>query len=163
MRIGHGYDVHRLAPGRRLVLGGVEIPCELGLEGHSDADAATHALMDALLGAAGLGDIGKLFPDTDSRTLNIDSLKLLDQVTELVRSRGFRVGNADVTIVAQAPRLSPYTEKMAAVLAAHLHVEAGRVNVKATTEEHLGEVSTKGIAAHAVVLLEEVRPRTRAL
>lgn len=162
MRIGHGYDVHRLVTGRRLVLGGVEIPSELGLAGHSDADAAVHALMDALLGAAGLGDIGRLFPDNDDKYLDIDSLKLLDTVMGLIRSRGYRVGNADITIVAQAPRLFPYIDKMRAALAPRLGVDAGRVNVKATTEENLGRVSTEGIAAHAVVLLEEV-PRVKNL
>ncbi len=162
MRIGHGYDVHRLTPGRRLVLCGVEIPCELGLEGHSDADAAIHALMDALLGAAGLGDIGKLFPDTDERYLGISSLKLLDEVMALLRGKGFRLGNCDITIVAQAPRLSKYTETMRRTLAGHLLASPDRVNVKATTEEGLGEVSTKGIAAHAVALLEEP-PRVKNL
>ncbi len=163
MRIGHGYDVHKLGPGRRLVLGGVEIPYELGLIGHSDADAAVHALMDAILGAAGLGDIGRLFPDSDDAYLDIDSLVLLDRVTALVRARGFSVGNADITVVAQAPRLSPYVDKMRDTLAARLHVAPDRVNVKATTEEHLGQVSTLGIAAHAVVLLEETAPKLRNL
>ncbi len=163
MRIGHGYDVHRLVPGRPLVLCGVEIPYDKGLEGHSDADAATHALMDALLGAAALGDIGKLFPDTDERTLGIGSLKLLDEVVARVRGKGYALGNADITVVAQAPKLSKYTEAMRRTLAAHLFADVGRVNVKATTEEGLGQVSTQGIAAHAVVLLEETHPRVRAL
>lgn len=162
MRIGHGYDVHRLAAGRRLVLGGVEIPFDKGLDGHSDADAAVHALMDALLGAAGLGDIGRLFPDNDDRTLGIDSLSLLDTVMGLIRSKGYALGNADLTIVAQAPKLSPYIDKMRQTLAAHLGAGPDRVNVKATTEERLGEVSTRGIAAHAVVLLEEL-PRAKNL
>lgn len=160
MRIGHGYDVHRLAPGRRLVLCGVEIPFEYGLLGHSDADAAVHALMDAILGAAGLGDIGRLFPDSDERFLNIDSLLLLDSVMERIRAKGFRLGNADITIIAQAPKLAPYIDRMRMTLAVRLGVAPERVNVKATTEENLGEVSTRGIAAHAVVLLEEpARPR----
>ncbi len=163
MRIGHGYDVHKLAPGRKLVLCGVTVPFEQGLLGHSDADVATHALMDAILGAAGLGDIGKLFPDSDDRYLGVSSLTLLDEVAKLIRSRGFTLGNADVTIIAQAPRLSEYTEQMRRTLAARLLTDADRVNVKATTEEHLGQVSTKGIAAHAVVLLEEARPRVRVL
>ena len=153
MRIGHGYDVHRLAPDRRLVLCGVEIPFEY-------ADAAVHALMDALLGAAGLGDIGRLFPDSDERFLNIDSLLLLDSVMERIRAKGFRLGNADITIIAQAPKLAPYIDRMRMTLAVRLGVAPERVNVKATTEENLGEVSTRGIAAHAVVLLEEPeRPR----
>ena len=151
MRIGHGYDVHVLTPGRRLVLCGVEIPCELGLLGHSDADAATHALMDALLGAAGLGDIGKLFPDSDETYRDISSLKLLDRVMDLLHDAMLQVGNADITIVAQKPRLSEYTQSMRRCLAQHLEVGPERVNVK----EGLGQVSTLGIAAHAVVLLEE--------
>ncbi len=163
MRIGHGYDVHRLIPGRRLVLCGVEIPYELGLEGHSDADAATHALMDALLGAAGLGDIGRHFPDTDERYRGISSLTLLDHVTALLSARGLRLGNCDITIVAQAPKLSGYMDEMRNTLAARLGCDPGRVNVKATTEEHLGQVSTLGIAAHAVALLEEAVPRLKNL
>lgn len=163
MRIGHGYDVHKLGEGRRLVLGGVVIPFDKGLIGHSDADAVVHALMDALLGAAGLGDIGRLFPDNDDKYLDIDSLKLLDSVMELIRSKGCRVGNADITIVAQAPKLSPYIDRMRETLAAHLRVDPGRVNVKATTEEHLGEVSTRGIAVHAVALLEENGTRIKNL
>lgn len=160
MRIGHGYDVHRLVPGRRCVLCGVEVPSEVGLLGHSDADAATHALMDALLGAAALGDIGRLFPDTDDAFLDISSLVLLDQVVERVRDRGFVVGNADITIVAQKPRLSAYIGEMVRTLAEHLHVAPDRVNVKATTEEGLGFTgNATGIAAHAVVLLEDA-PRT---
>lgn len=163
MRIGHGYDVHRLVPGRPLVLCGVEIPYELGLDGHSDADVALHALMDAILGAAGLGDIGKLFPDTDDRYLGISSLKLLDEVMTLIGAKGLRVGNADITIVAQAPKLSRYTEEMRRRVSAHIFTDADRVNVKATTEEHLGRTSTEGIAAHAVVLLEETSPRVVTL
>lgn len=163
MRIGHGYDVHRLVPGRRLVLCGVEIPYELGLEGHSDSDAAVHALMDALLGAAGLGDIGRHFPDTDERYRGISSLTLLDHVTALLSARGLRLGNCDITIVAQAPKLSGYMDEMRNTLAARLGCDPGRVNVKATTEEHLGQVSTLGIAAHAVALLEEAGPRLKNL
>ncbi len=163
MRIGHGYDVHRLVPDRELILGGVHIPYELGLLGHSDADAAVHALMDALLGAAGIGDIGKLFPDSDDRFLGASSLRLLDDVMELLRTRGLRVGNADITIIAQAPKLSRFTLEMSRTLAEHMGVTADRVNVKATTEEGLGEVSTRGIAAHAVVLLEETAPKAKNL
>lgn len=162
MRIGHGYDVHRLGPGRRLVLCGVEIPHDHGLIGHSDADAAVHALMDAILGAAGLEDIGRLFPDNDDTYLDIDSLKLLDAVMAKIRAKGYTIGNADITIIAQAPKLAPYIGVMRKTLAPHLGVEPDRVNVKATTEEHLGQVSTMGIAAHAVVLLEEA-PRPRNL
>ena len=159
MRIGHGYDVHRLVPDRKLVLCGVEIPCEKGLLGHSDADVAVHALMDALLGAAALGDIGRLFPDTDPGFSGISSLTLLDSVMELLVSHGFSVGNADITVVAQWPKLSGYIDEMRSVLARRLRVSPDRVNVKATTEEGLGQVSTQGIAAHAVVLLEEKRNR----
>lgn len=163
MRIGNGYDVHRLAPGRRLILCGVEIPCEKGLEGHSDADVAVHALMDALLGAAGLGDIGRHFPDTDDRYLGVSSLTLLDRVMALIDAKGLRLGNCDITVVAQAPKLSPYMDAMRETLAARLHCDSDRVNVKATTEEHLGQVSTRGIAAHAVALLEEAGPRVKKL
>lgn len=154
MRIGYGYDVHRLVPGRPLVLCGVEVPWEKGLLGHSDADVATHALMDALLGAAGLGDIGKLFPDTDDSYLGISSMTLLDRVMELLRARGYTVGNADITVVAQAPKLSGFTDEMRRSVASHLGISEDLVNIKATTEENLGQVSTLGIAAHAVALLE---------
>ena len=160
MRIGHGYDVHRLAPGRRLVLGGVEIPWEKGLLGHSDADVLTHAVMDALLGAAGLGDIGGLFPDTDPAYEGADSLRLLDTVMERLAGAGFRVGNVDATVLAQRPRLAPYIGQMRERLAARLNLPAGRVNVKATTEEGLGFTGAgEGIAAHAVCLLEEAELR----
>ncbi len=160
MRIGHGYDVHRLAPGRRLVLGGVEIPWEKGLLGHSDADVLTHAVMDALLGAAGLGDIGGLFPDTDPAYEGADSLRLLDAVMERLAGAGFRVGNVDATVLAQRPRLAPYIGQMRERLAARLNLPAGRVNVKATTEEGLGFTGAgEGIAAHAVCLLEEAELR----
>ena len=154
MRIGHGYDVHRLAEGRRLVLGGVEIPWEKGLLGHSDADVLTHALMDALLGAAGLGDIGKHFPDTDPAYAGADSLKLLAHVVGLLRERGFTVGNADATILAQRPKLAPHIPAMRDNLARVMGIESGQVNVKATTEEGLGFTgSGEGMAAHAVCLL----------
>lgn len=157
MRRGHGYDVHRLTEGRRLVLGGVEIPFEKGLLGHSDADVLVHAVMDALLGAAGLGDIGGLFPDTDPAFAGISSLTLLDQVMDRLGAAGFRVGNVDATLLAQRPKLAPHIPQMRAKLAAHLGVDPARVNVKATTEEGLGFTGTgEGIAAHSVCLLEEV-------
>ena len=154
MRIGHGYDVHRLVEGRKLILGGVEVPHTLGLLGHSDADVLTHAVMDALLGAAALGDIGRHFPDTDPAYAGADSLKLLDHVVELLEKKGYRVGNVDATILAQKPRLAPYIEKMRDNLAARMKVEPDQVNVKATTEEKLGFTGAEeGIAAHAVALL----------
>ncbi len=157
MRIGHGYDVHRLEPNRRCVLCGVEIPSDVGLLGHSDADAATHALMDAMLGAAGLGDIGVLFPDTDDKFKDICSLILLDRVTILLHEKGFCVHNVDITIVAQRPKLSPYRSSMIRTLAEHLKISEDRVNVKATTEEGLGFTGEcAGIAAHAVVLLDDL-------
>ena len=155
MRIGQGYDVHRLTPGRRLVLGGVEIPWELGLDGHSDADVLVHAVMDALLGAAALGDIGKLFPDTDDRYLGCDSIVLLREVGRLVRSRGYRISNIDSTIVAQRPKLAAYLPDMACRMAEALKLPPDRVSVKATTEERLGFTGDgSGIAAHAVCLIE---------
>ena len=156
MRIGHGYDVHRLVEGRRLILGGVEIPYEKGLLGHSDADVLTHALMDALLGAAALGDIGQHFPDHDDRYLGADSLELLKKVCCLIREKGYHVGNVDITVIAQRPKLASYIPEMKARLAAVMQVEEDRVNVKATTEEKLGFTGEGlGIAAHAVALLEE--------
>lgn len=156
MRIGHGYDVHRFAARRRLILCGEEIPYELGLLGHSDADVAVHALMDAILGAASLGDIGRLFPDNDPKYEGADSMKLLEAVMELISDRGFSVSNADVTIIAQKPKLMPFIEKMKNNLAHSLRVSSNRVNVKATTEEGLGFTgSLEGISAHAVVLLNE--------
>ena len=156
MRIGHGYDVHRFAARRRLILCGEEIPYELGLLGHSDADVAVHALMDAILGAASLGDIGRLFPDNDPKYEGADSIKLLEAVMELISDRGFSVSNADVTIIAQKPKLMPFIEKMKNNLAHSLKVSSDRVNVKATTEEGLGFTgSLEGISAHAVVLLNE--------
>ena len=157
MRIGHGYDVHRLTEGRKLILGGVEIPFETGLLGHSDADVLTHAVMDALLGAAGLGDIGKAFPDTDPAYAGADSLVLLDHVMAMLRQGGFRVGNVDATILAQRPKLAPYIPQMRENLAARLGVSVQQVNVKATTEEHLGFTGAgEGMAAHAVCLLENI-------
>ena len=155
MRIGHGYDVHRLVEGRSLVLGGVRIPFEKGLDGHSDADVLTHAVMDALLGAAAMGDIGKLFPDTDDRYLGADSIALLREVDRRLTEAGYRLGNLDVTVIAQRPKLAPYINQMRQNLAAALHTELQNVSVKATTEEGLGFTgSGEGIAAHAVCLLE---------
>lgn len=157
MRIGHGYDVHRLVEERKLILGGVDIPYEKGLLGHSDADVLTHAVMDALLGAAGLGDIGKHFPDTDPAYKGADSLKLLDHVMEVLRDKGWRVGNVDATIIAQRPKLAGYIPSMRENLAARMGVEVEQVNVKATTEEKLGFTgSGEGISAHAVCLLTEI-------
>jgi len=156
MRIGHGYDVHRLTPERRLVLGGVEIEYELGLNGHSDADVLTHAIMDALLGAAGLGDIGRLFPEDDEAYLDADSLVLLQEVALRLREAGYAIGNIDATIIAQRPRLAGFIPLMEENIAVAAGVGAGRVNVKATTEEGLGFTGRgEGIAAHAVALLIE--------
>ena len=155
MRIGHGYDVHRLVAGRDLILGGVKIPHRLGLDGHSDADVLTHAVMDALLGAAALGDIGQHFPDTDPAYLGISSLKLLTHVWALITERGYCLGNLDVTVLAQKPKLAPYLPQMKEKLCAILGAEPDRVNIKATTEEHLGFTGREeGIACHAVCLLE---------
>lgn len=154
MRIGHGYDVHRLVEGRKLILGGVEIPYEKGLLGHSDADVLTHALMDALLGAAALGDIGKLFPDNDPAFCGADSVELLKCVCALIRSQGYSVVNADCTILAQKPKLAPYIAAMRVRLSEAMSVDTDCVSVKATTEEGLGFTGEGlGIAAHAVVLL----------
>lgn len=156
MRIGHGYDVHRLKEGRRLILGGVEIPHDRGLDGHSDADVLVHAVMDALLGAAALGDIGKLFPDTDDAYLGIDSTILLARVRDAVAAKGYRVSNLDCTILAQKPKLAAYLPQMKQTLARVLELEPDCVNVKATTEERLGFTGREeGIAAHAVCLLEK--------
>ena len=156
-RIGHGYDVHRLAEGRRLILGGVDIPWERGLLGHSDADVLTHAVMDALLGAAGLGDIGQHFPDTDPAYTGADSLRLLAHVTALLGARGFTVGNVDATVLAQRPKLAPHIPQMRDNLARTMEVGPEQVNVKATTEEGLGFTgSGEGMAAHAVALIEKV-------
>ena len=153
-RIGHGYDAHRLVEGRKLVLCGVDIHHNRGLEGHSDADVAVHALMDALLGAQGLGDIGRHFPDYDEQYRGISSMILLSHVMDLIRKRGYRVGNADITIVAQRPRLEPYMSQMVQNIAGELSVEPDRVNIKATTTEHMGfEGEERGISAQAVVIL----------
>lgn len=156
MRIGHGYDVHRLVEGRKLILCGIEIPYVCGLDGHSDADVATHAVMDALLGAAGLRDIGVLFPDSDPIYAGISSLKLLGEVLRRVGAAGFRVGNVDITVLAERPKLRDHIPAMRRSLAAAMEVPTDRVNVKATTEEGLGFTgSGEGIACHAVCLLEE--------
>ena len=155
LRIGHGYDVHRLVEGRKLILGGVDIPWEKGLLGHSDADVLVHAVMDALTGAARLGDIGKLFPDTDPAYEGISSLKLLAEVGRLLGEKGYQVVNIDATLIAQAPKVGPYRPEMERNLAAALGMAPERINVKATTEEHLGFTGDgSGMAAHAVVLLE---------
>ena len=156
LRIGHGYDVHRLVEGRKLILGGVDIPWEKGLLGHSDADVLVHAVMDALTGAARLGDIGKLFPDTDPRYAGISSLKLLAEVGRLLGEKGFAVVNIDAVLLAQAPKVGPYRPQMAANIAAALGIDPEQVNVKATTEAGLGFTGDgSGMAAHAVVLLEK--------
>ena len=156
MRIGHGYDVHRLVTGRKLILGGVEVPHHHGLLGHSDADVLTHALMDALLGAAGLWDIGHAFPDTDAAFKDISSLVLLGRVMEVLRAKGYQVVNADCTVLAQAPKLAPYIPAMRENLARIMGVLPEQVNVKATTEEGLGFTGREeGMAAHAVCLLEQ--------
>jgi 2-C-methyl-D-erythritol 2,4-cyclodiphosphate synthase len=155
LRIGHGYDVHPFAAGRALVLGGVRIPHDKGLAGHSDADALIHAVCDACLGAAGLGDIGRHFPDTDPRYKDIDSRLLLRRVRETLAARGWCVTNVDATIVAQAPRLAPYLEEMAQNLAVDLCIERNQVNIKASSTERLGFAGREeGIAAYAVVLIE---------
>ncbi len=156
MRIGHGYDVHRLVECRDLILGGVRIPYERGLLGHSDADVLLHAVSDALLGAAALGDIGKHFPDTDPAYKGADSLKLLQIVAQKVKDAGYTVSNVDVTMIAQAPKLRPYIDQMRQNIADALGVDISRVNVKATTEEHLGFTGTgEGMACHAVCLIDE--------
>lgn len=157
MRIGHGYDVHRLVEGRKLILGGVEIPWEKGLDGHSDADVLTHAVMDALLGAIAAGDIGKLFPDNDAAFHNISSMLLLKRVGEHLRQEGYTVVNIDATLIAQAPKVSPYRDAMRQNIAAALGVDVSQISVKATTEEHLGFTGTgEGMAAHAVALVEKL-------
>ena len=154
MRIGQGYDVHRLTEGRKLILGGIEIPYEKGLDGHSDADVLAHAIMDALLGAAALGDIGLLFPDQDEAYLGADSMKLLTEVGWRIRSAGYEIGNIDATVIAQAPKLRPYIDSMRTRISQSLEIEPGQVSVKATTEERLGFTGRKeGIAAQAVALL----------
>ena len=155
-RIGHGYDVHRLVEGRKLILGGVDIPYERGLLGHSDADVLVHAIMDAILGAAALGDIGKLFPDTDERYAGADSLKLLAEVMRVLHAAGFELGNVDATVIAQRPKLAAYIDNMRANIAAAAGVQVSQVSVKATTEEKLGFTGDgSGIAAHAVALITE--------
>ena len=156
LRIGHGFDVHAFAEGRRCVLGGVDVPCERGLLGHSDADVLAHALMDALLGALREGDIGKLFPDDDPANEGADSIALLGRVADLVRERGWRIVDCDCTVAAQAPKLAPYREQMRENMAAAMGVSVDAVGVKATTTERLGFVGRKeGIAAWAVALLEK--------
>ena len=157
IRMGHGYDAHRLKEGRALVLCGEKIESPMGLDGHSDADVAVHALMDAMLGAAAMGDIGRLFPDNDDRYLGISSMKLLDEVVERLMKAGYRVSNADITIIAQRPKLSPYMDRMKENIAAALGLGADRVNVKATTTEKMGfEGAGEGISSHAVVTIREV-------
>ena len=156
-RVGHGYDVHRLVEGRALILGGVTVPFDRGLLGHSDADVLTHAVMDALLGAAALGDIGKLFPDSEAAYAGADSIALLERVTALLREHGWQVGNVDATVVAQAPRLAPYIPEMRRRLAEAMGLDVDCVSVKATTEERLGFTgSGEGMAAHAVALIERL-------
>ena len=155
LRIGHGYDVHRLTEGRPLILGGVHIPYARGLLGHSDADVLTHAVMDALLGAAALGDIGGMFPDNEERWRGADSLGLLEQVAARLAENGWRVGNVDATVIAQAPKLAPHIPEMRRRLASAMGIDTAQVSVKATTEEHLGFTGAgEGIACHAVALLE---------
>ena len=155
LRVGHGYDVHRLVEGRALILGGVTVPFDRGLLGHSDADVLTHAVMDALLGAAALGDIGKLFPDSDAAYAGADSIALLERVTALLREHGWQVGNVDATVVAQTPKLAPYVPDMRRRLAEAMGLDVDCVSVKATTEERLGFTgSGEGMAAHAVALIE---------
>jgi 2-C-methyl-D-erythritol 2,4-cyclodiphosphate synthase len=155
MRIGHGYDVHRLVEGRKCIIGGVDIPFEKGLLGHSDADVLLHAVMDAVLGAIAAGDIGKLFPDNDPAYKGADSLVLTRRVAEVMRERGYRLGNIDATVIAQAPKLAPHITAMRENIAAAFGVETDRISVKATTEERLGFTGTgEGIAAHAVCLIE---------
>ncbi len=157
-RIGHGYDVHRLVKGRPLILGGVTIPYEHGLLGHSDADVLTHAVMDALLGAAALHDIGYHFPDSDPTYAGADSLKLAAHVAALLRKSGYAIGNIDATLIAQRPKIAPYIEAMRQNLAAALDISSDRVNIKATTEEHLGFTGEGlGMAAHAVCLIEVLK------
>lgn len=157
LRIGHGYDVHRLTEGRDLILGGVKIPHVTGLLGHSDADVLLHAIMDSLLGAAALGDIGKLFPDTDDSYLGISSVILAERTADALKKNGYEIVNIDATVIAQAPKLAPYIDEMRAKIAASLGISASRVSVKATTEEHLGFTGNKeGIAAHSVCLIQKV-------
>lgn len=155
MRIGQGYDVHKLVEGRKLILGGVEIPHTVGLLGHSDADVLLHAIMDSLLGASALGDIGKLFPDTDERYKGADSLVLLKEVVRVLGEKGYKIVNIDSTVIAQSPKLKDYIVKMRENIACACNIDVDRVSVKATTEEHLGFTGRKeGISAHSVCLIE---------
>ncbi len=157
MRIGHGYDVHRLTEGRKLILGGVDIPYQMGLDGHSDADVLVHAIMDSVIGALGLGDIGLHFPDNDNQYKNIDSLVLAKKTAELLKKYGYKIANIDATLVMQAPKVRPYIEQMQRNIAEVYSVDVSCVNVKATTEEHLGFTGEKkGIAAHAVCLITNI-------
>lgn len=156
MRIGYGYDVHKLVYERKLILGGVEIPYEKGLLGHSDADVLAHSVADSILGALAMGDIGKHFPDSDERYKNADSIMLIKEVSRMMKEKGYKIGNVDVTVICQEPKLSPFTDKMRENLSEALSTEKDRVSVKATTEEKLGFTGSKeGIASHAVCLLEE--------
>lgn len=156
IRIGHGYDVHRLTEGRKMIIGGVEIPSEVGFLGHSDADLLLHAIMDALLGAAALGDIGRHFPDSDEKYRGVSSMHLLVLVKKMLRERGYTVSNVDATLIMQKPKIAPYVQRMVENIAFALEIDTDRVNVKATTEEHLGFTgSCEGAAAHAVVLIEK--------
>lgn len=157
MRIGHGYDVHKIVEGRKLIIGGVDIPFHVGLQGHSDADVLVHAIMDALLGAAGLGDIGRHFPDTDEQYKDISSLTLLREVCFLLQTSRYKIGNIDATIVAQQPKMQPFIDVMIQTIAATCTIEDNRINIKATTEENLGFTGELlGISAHAVCLLEDI-------
>ena len=156
-RIGHGYDVHKLVEGRKLILGGVEIPHTTGLLGHSDADVLVHAIMDAMLGALALGDIGHLFPDTDERFAGADSMKLMAEVVRVCRENGYRIGNIDATVIAQAPKLAPHIITMRENIAKVCGCDVSQISVKATTEEHLGFTGEKlGMSAHAVALMEKI-------
>ncbi len=155
-RIGHGYDVHKLTEGRKLILGGIEVPHIVGLLGHSDADVLAHAIMDAMLGALALGDIGHLFPDNDDSFKDADSMKLMAEVCRIIREKGYRIGNVDATVIAQAPKLAPYIMQMRERIAEVCGCDVSQISVKATTEEHLGFTGEKlGISAHAVALLEK--------
>jgi len=157
VRIGHGYDVHRLVEGRKLILGGGGIPWEKGLDGHSDADVLLHAVMDAMLGAAALGDIGKHFPDTDAAYKGICSMLLLERVRDAVKKKGYVLSNLDVTVIAQRPKLAPYLNEMCVKIAQCLNVDLDQINIKATTEEHLGFTGRgEGISCHAVCLLNQI-------
>ena len=157
MRIGHGYDVHRLVEGRACIIGGVNIPYDRGLLGHSDADVLTHAIMDSMLGALALGDIGKHFPDKDPKYKEADSIFLLSEVSKLISDKGYEIGNIDATVIAQMPKLSPYIYEMREIIAKTLNTDIDNISVKATTEEHLGFTGEGlGIAAHSVCLLKKV-------